>query len=90
MHVTCTMALCSLLGLRCSPNLDVILHDVQFLGGDVMNSSQARQQRINEVVSTYQRHPGDSGSSEVQGTLQIFLQTTTSVSFDSGCANFEG
>ncbi|CAK0786866.1 hypothetical protein CVIRNUC_010080 [Coccomyxa viridis] len=38
----------------------------KFLGSDVMNSSQARQQRIDEVVSTYQRHPGDSGSSEVQ------------------------
>ena len=68
------MAPCSLLGLCWSPNSKITFHDMQFLGSDVMNSSQARQQRIDEVVSTYQRHPGDSGSSEVQGMVQISLQ----------------
>ncbi|CAL5222270.1 g4609 [Coccomyxa viridis] len=38
----------------------------KFLGSEVMSSSEARQQRINEVVSTYQRYPGDTGSTEVQ------------------------
>ena len=42
---------------------------LQFLGSEVMSSSEARQQRINEVVSTYQRYPGDTGSTEVQGML---------------------
>ena len=38
-----------------------------------MSSSEARQQRINEVVSTYQRYPGDTGSTEVQGVLSLPL-----------------
>ena len=36
-----------------------------------MSSSEARQQRINEVISTYQRYPGDTGSSEVQGVVPV-------------------
>jgi hypothetical protein len=32
-----------------------------------MNTSEARQQRVTEVISTYQRFPGDTGSTEVQG-----------------------
>ena len=48
---------------------------MQFLGSEVMSSSEARQQRIDEVVSTYQRYPGDTGSTEVQG---MFLMLRSS------------
>ena len=44
---------------------------LQFLGNEVMSSSEARQQRIDEVVSTYQRYSGDTGSTEVQGVLSL-------------------
>lgn len=47
-----------------------------------MSSSEARQQRINEVVSTYQRSPGDTGSTEVQGMLSVWLQSPSLIAME--------
>lgn len=47
-----------------------------------MSSSEARQQRINEVVSTYQRYPGDTGSTEVQGVLSVLLHRASSITYE--------
>ena len=48
-----------------------------------MSSSEARQQRINEVVSTYQRNPGDTGSTEVQGMLSVRLPSPSLIAMES-------
>lgn len=46
---------------------DQALLALQFFGSEIMSSSESRQKRINEVISTYQRDPADTGSTEVQG-----------------------
>lgn len=49
-----------------------------------MSSSEGRQERVNEVVRTYQRFPGDTGSTEVQGETLSLLESSPMLSFE-GC-----
>lgn len=44
---------------------------VQFLSHEVMSNLELRQQRVREAMQKFQRFPGDTGSSEVQGGLTL-------------------
>lgn len=44
---------------------------MQFLSQELMGSYDQRQERIRTAVSRFERFPGDTGSSEVQGSFLI-------------------
>ena len=47
------------------------LHCVQFMGPEIMCSFERRRERLREAVRAYERFPGDTGSSEVQGGAAV-------------------
>lgn len=45
---------------------------MQFLSQELMSSYDQRQERVRAAISRFERFPGDTGSSEVQGS-SLFL-----------------